>query len=280
MNQVAENPIGIFDSGLGGISVVRAVMDLLPHERLIYFGDTARVPYGSKSNETVRRFSRQIVNFLLDHDVKMVVVACNTASAIALDDLRDRWDLPILGVIEPGATAAVKKSPSRRVGVIGTTSTIHSGAYERALLAREPDLQIQSKECPLLVPLVEEGWPEDDVLKGVLARYLGEFKHSPVESLILGCTHYPYLKEAIQQAMGPDVNLIDSGEETARVVKEILAEKKLMHVPESHSAERKHHFYVSDFPQRFQETAARFLGRPLENLFRVELEVLESYSVG
>lgn len=279
MNQVAENPIGIFDSGLGGISVVRAVMALLPNERLIYFGDTARVPYGSKSNETVRRFSRQITNFLLDHQVKMVVVACNTASAIALDDLRARWNLPILGVIEPGAAAAVTKSPSRRIGVIGTTSTIHSGAYERALLAINPRLRIQSKECPLLVPLVEEGWPEDDVLNGVLLRYLGMFKQTPVESLILGCTHYPYLKQAIQRVVGPDVNLIDSGEETAKAIQKILADKNLMHVPGAEDGERRHRFYVSDFPQRFQETAARFLGRPLENLFRVELEVLESYSV-
>ncbi|MCF7796371.1 MAG: glutamate racemase [Lentisphaeria bacterium] len=280
MNQVAQNPIGIFDSGLGGISVVRAMMELLPDERLIYFGDTARVPYGSKSNETVRRFSRQIVNFLLDHQVKMVVVACNTASAIALDDLRGRWNLPIIGVIEPGATAAVNKSPSNRVGVIGTTSTIHSGAYEKALLTRNPNLNIQSKACPLLVPLVEEGWPEDDVLTGVLERYLSGYKQSPVESLILGCTHYPYLKEAIQRVIGPDVNLIDSGEETARMVQDILIEKSMAHTPVGQDAARKHHFYVSDFPQRFQETASRFLGRPLENLFRIELEVLESYSVG
>lgn len=279
MNQQAENPIGIFDSGLGGISVVRAVMNLMPDERLIYFGDTARVPYGSKSNETVRRFAQQITNFLLEHQVKMVVVACNTASAVALDDLRSRWNLPILGVIEPGSQAAASNSPNGRIGVIGTTSTIHSGAYERALKTINPHLNVISKECPLLVPMVEEGWPDDDVLAGVLARYLGNFNQTNIDSLILGCTHYPYLRNAIQNTVGPGVNLIDSGEETAKAVAEILKSKDLIHKPSHGEGERRHHFYVSDFPQRFQETATRFLGRTLENLFRVELEVLESYSV-
>lgn len=279
MNQVAENPIGIFDSGLGGISVVRAIMDLMPNERLIYFGDTARVPYGSKSNETVRRFARQITNFLLEHQVKMVVVACNTASAVALDDLRSRWKLPILGVIEPGANAAAASSSNGRVGVIGTTSTVHSGAYEKALKSINPDLKVTSKDCPLLVPMVEEGWPEDDVLTGVLARYLGVFKQTDIDALILGCTHYPYLRNAIQNTVGQGVTLVDSGHETAKAVAAILQARNLIHKPSPGDGDRRHHFYVSDFPQRFQETATRFLGRPLENLFRVELEVLESYSI-
>ncbi len=279
MNQIAENPIGIFDSGLGGISVVRAMMDILPHEQLIYFGDTARVPYGSKSSETVRRFSRQITNFLLDHQVKMVVVACNTASAVALEDLRSRWDLPILGVIDPGAAAAQLVSPLNRVGVIGTTSTINSKAYDRALKQLNPALAIQSQDCPLLVPMVEENWPEDEVLMGVLKRYLAGFITNPVEALILGCTHYPYLKSAIQRTVGPAVKLIDSGEATAAAVKQILTGRNLMHTPAAQDRQRKHFFYISDFPQRFNEIAERFLGRSLENLFRVELEVLESYNV-
>jgi len=279
MNQLSENPIGIFDSGLGGISVVRAIMNLLPDERLIYFGDTARVPYGAKSNETVRRFAQQITNFLLEHQVKMVVVACNTASAVALDDLRARWNLPILGVIEPGSQAGAANSPNERIGVIGTTSTIHSGAYERSLKSINPNFNVISKECPLLVPMVEEGWPEDEVLFGVLSRYLGIFNQTKIDSLILGCTHYPYLRKAIQTVVGSGVTLIDSGEETAKAVVKILRDKNLLHRHSPENGERRHHFYVSDFPQRFQETAARFLGRPLENLFRVELEVLESYNV-
>ena len=276
MSSDSTRPIGVFDSGLGGISVVRAIMELLPNERLIYFGDTARVPYGSKSVETVTRFSRQIAHFLLDHDVKMIVVACNTASAVALKALQSEFDIPVVGVIAPGSEAALAHSTSRRIGVIGTTSTIRSEAYSQKIHEADPRCLVLSQACPLLVPLVEEDWPQDEVIGQILEYYLAPFKESRCDSLILGCTHYPYLKDAIQTVMGPAVKLIDSGEATATVVKEILDQKGL--ASPTNPAPAKHQFFVSDFPQMFRETASRFLGKPLENLFHVELEVLESFS--
>ncbi|MEA3287646.1 MAG: glutamate racemase [Candidatus Marinimicrobia bacterium] len=270
-----EQAIGIFDSGLGGISVVRALVDLLPHEHLIYFGDTARVPYGSKSKDTVIRFSHQISSFMLEQQVKMIVVACNTASAVALDSLKQSFDIPIVGVIEPGSKAAVKFAPNKRIGVIGTSATIRSGAYRSAIREIDPEVQVADQSCPLLVPLVEENWLNDSVVKQVIQRYLKTFENDKPDSLILGCTHYPYLKVAIQEVIGDDVQLVDSGEETAAEVQRVLAEMELL------NSERidpgKHKFYVSDFPQKFEETASRFLGRPLENLFKIELEVLEAY---
>ena len=270
-----EQAIGVFDSGLGGISVVRALVDLLPQEHLIYFGDTARVPYGSKSKDTVIRFSHQISSFMLEQQVKMIVVACNTASAVALDSLQQKFDIPIVGVIDPGSKAAVKFAPNRRIGVIGTSATIRSGAYRSAIHDIDPEVQITDQSCPLLVPLVEENWPNDSVVKQVIQRYLKTFENDKPDSLILGCTHYPYLKTALQEVIGNDVRLVDSGEETAAEVQRVLAEMDLLNSESTDPG--KHKFYVSDFPQKFEETASRFLGRPLENLFKVALEVLESY---
>jgi glutamate racemase len=275
MKSNKEQAIGVFDSGLGGISVVKALMELLPQEHLIYFGDTARVPYGSKSRETVIRFSHQISSFLLEHQVKMIVVACNTASAVALKSLQESFDIPIVGVIHPGAEAAVRFSPHKRIGVIGTASTIRSGAYRDAIHMLDPESQVSDQPCPLLVPLVEEDWPRDTVVQSVLERYLSTFSDFKPDSLILGCTHYPYLKEEIQSVMGAGVHLVDSGEETASKVHRMLTELDLLN--EETGDPGKHRFFVSDFPQKFEETASRFLGRPLENLFKVELEVLESY---
>lgn len=274
-NSRSEQAIGVFDSGLGGISVIRALIDLLPNEHLVYFGDTARVPYGSKSNETVIRFSHQISSFLLDKDVKMIVVACNTASSVALESLQEHLDIPVVGVIDPGSNAAVAASANKQVGVIGTASTIRSGAYSSAIKALDPEMQVVEQPCPLLVPLVEEDWPHDGVVTEVLEKYLKVYENNKPDSLILGCTHYPYLKPAIQRVIGGDVKLVDSGEETARVVHDVLDNMGLLN--EADGDPGKHRFYVSDFPQKFEETASRFLGRSLENLFKVELEVLESY---
>ncbi len=271
----AQQAIGVFDSGLGGISVVRALIDLIPHEHLVYFGDTARVPYGSKSEETVIRFAHQISSFLEEQQVKMIIVACNTASAVALESLQRSFNIPIVGVIEPGSEAAVKVSKHKKIGVIGTASTIRSDAYQTAIRALDPGMDVKGQPCPLLVPLVEEDWPHDGVVTQVLESYLGMFKSQQPDALILGCTHYPYLKSIIQEVVGPHVRLVDSGEETARRVKEVLKEMNLLN-PESGDP-GKHKFYVSDFPQKFEETASRFLGRPLDKLFKVELEVLESY---
>ena len=270
-----SRPIGIFDSGLGGISVVKAVMDILPPEPVVYFGDTARLPYGSKSPETVQRFSAQISAFLLEKNVKMIVVACNTASAVALKHLQSRFDIPIIGVIEPGAAAALHRPETLRVGVIGTTSTIGSGAYTRALKAINKNLNIQTQSCPLLVPLIEEGWQDIQIINAILRTYLHDFIANPPQSLILGCTHYPYLKNEIQNLLGSDVLLVDSGNATADVVKTILTRQEMLNHESGDLG--MHQFYVSDFPQKFAEISERFLGKPLENLFRVELEVLESY---
>lgn len=276
MNELKpEQTIGVFDSGLGGISVVRAIIDLLPHEHLIYFGDTARVPYGSKSEETVIRFAHQISSFLREKQVKMIVVACNTASAVALETLQQSFNIPIVGVIAPGSEAAVKSASHNRIGVIGTASTIRSGAYRSAIHALDPEMEVMDQSCPLLVPLVEEDWPHDGVVTQVLENYLASFKKQKPDSLILGCTHYPYLKSIIQEVMGPEVHLVDSGEETATEVKSVLDKMGLLNPGNGDPG--KHKFFVSDFPQKFEETASRFLGRPLDKLFKVELEVLESY---
>lgn len=275
MSPRPEQAIGVFDSGLGGISVIRALIDLLPNEHLIYFGDTARVPYGSKSNETVVRFSHQISSFLLEKNVKMIVVACNTASSVALESLQEHLDIPVVGVIQPGAEAAVKAATNQRIGVIGTSSTIRSGSYRSAIRELDTKMNVVDQACPLLVPLVEEGWPQDGVVTEVLQEYLKVYEANKPDALILGCTHYPYLKSAIQKVIGQDVKLVDSGEETARVVQQVLEENHILN-PEVGDP-GKHMFYVSDFPQKFEETASRFLGRPLENLFKVELEVLEAF---
>ncbi len=271
----SEQAIGVFDSGLGGISVIRSLIDLLPHEHLIYFGDTARVPYGSKSEDTVIRFSHQISSFLLEKKVKMIVVACNTASSVALKSLQQKFDIPIVGVIEPGARAAVAGALGKQIGVIGTASTIRSGAYRSAIQSLDPGIQVRDQSCPLLVPLVEEDWPHDGVVEQVLQSYLKAFVADKPDSLILGCTHYPYLKSAIQDVMGPQVRLVDSGEETAGEVKRVLLDLDLLNSATGDPG--KHMFFVSDYPQKFEETASRFLGRPLENLFKVELEVLEAF---
>jgi len=275
MRPQPDQAIGVFDSGLGGISVISALVDLLPNEHLIYFGDTARVPYGSKSNETVIRFSHQISSFLLEKEVKMIVVACNTASSVALESLQAQLDIPVVGVIDPGAASAVRHSLNKQVGVIGTASTIRSGSYRSAIAGIDPDIQVVEQACPLLVPLVEEGWSHNGIVEEVLQEYLNIYHENKPDSLILGCTHYPYLKDPIQKVMGPNVKLVDSGEETARVVKTMLQDLQLLNLENGDPG--KHMFYVSDFPQKFEETASRFLGRPLENLFKVELEVLEAY---
>ncbi len=267
--------IGVFDSGLGGISVVRALIELLPNEHLIYFGDTARVPYGSKSKDTVIRFAHQISSFLLEKQVKMIVVACNTASAVALEHLQQNFDIPIVGVIDPGSQAAVKATRNKHIGVIGTASTIRSGAYLSAIHALDPETRVTNQPCPLLVPLVEEDWPHDGVVTQVLQSYMKIFDLEKPDALILGCTHYPYLKSVIQEVMGEAVRLVDSGEETATEVQKVLSGLNLLNAEVGDPG--KHKFYVSDYPQKFEETATRFLGRPLENLFKVELEVLESY---
>ncbi|HEY7462307.1 MAG TPA: glutamate racemase [Gemmatimonadota bacterium] len=261
-------PIGVFDSGIGGLTVMHALMRRLPAEHLVYFGDTARVPYGPKSPETVRRFARENVSLLLERGVKMVVVACNTVTAHALAELRQTFAIPIVGVIGPGARGAVRATRSGRVGVIGTQGTIASDAYGRQLRAIRPGLEVVSRACPLLVPLAEEGLLEHPATRLLAAEYLAPFRSDGVDALILGCTHYPLFKPLITDLLGPGTALIDSAEETAREVAEVLAERALAADPGTPGTRR---FLVSDLPAQFLRVGQVFLGEALR-----EVEVVRS----
>lgn len=251
------SPIGIFDSGIGGLTVARAVYDRLPHESTVYFGDTARVPYGPKSPETVRRYSLEILDWLLGQGVKAVVVACNTSTAHALDTLQQRSPVPVIGVIEPGARAAATAMRGGPIGVIGTAGTIASNAYARAIQRVRADARVEQKACPLLVPLVEEGWFEHPAAELIAREYLEPLRQARVDTLVLGCTHYPLLKPLLQRVMGTDVRLIDSGEETAGAVAQALAGLSL-EAPAA--AAPTHRFAVSDDEARFRQVGARFIG--------------------
>jgi glutamate racemase len=260
-----RSPIGIFDSGIGGLTVARAVFEQLPHESTVYFGDTARVPYGPKSPETVRRYSLEILRWLLDQRVKAVVIACNTSTAHALETLQAESPVPVIGVIEPGAGAAAAQANGKPIGVIGTAGTIASNAYAKAIHRVRREAQVEQKACPLFVPLVEEGWFEHHAAALIAEEYLAPLRAAGVGSLVLGCTHYPLLRPLLQRVMGPQVRLIDSGEETARVVAAVLRERGLQ-APDSGGAE--HRFVVSDDEARFRQVGARFIG---ERLGRAEV---------
>jgi glutamate racemase len=259
-----QAPIGIFDSGLGGLTVAHAIMRQLPGESLVYFGDTARVPYGPKSPDTVRRYSMEIGFYLLEQGVKAIVVACNTATAHALPQLRDELPVPVIGVVDPGARAAVKATRTGHIGVIATAGTIKSGAYVRAIHAVAPDATVTAVACPLLVPLVEEGWTEHDATRLIAREYLASVMHDEIDTLVLGCTHYPLLKPLIASLVGSRVRLIDSAEETAADTRRMLAEFDLA-APEGESSYR---FIASDDPQQFLSLGQRFFGDTIE---RVEI---------
>jgi glutamate racemase len=258
-----DGAIGIFDSGVGGLTVFRALRQRLPREPVIYLGDTARVPYGTKSSDTVIRYARACTRILLERHVKLLVAACNTASACAVDVLRGELDVPVLGVIEPGARAAVLSSRTRRIGVIGTAGTIASGAYPRAIARLDPEAQVYCRPCPLFVPLAEEGWLEGAVPRTVAQTYLGEMIAHDIDTLVLGCTHYPLLAPVIAQTMGQAVTLIDSAQSTAEAVAETLeaagSVRRAADTP-------KDQFLVSDAPEGFARTGSRFLGAELEHV--------------
>lgn len=260
-------PLGVFDSGIGGLTVARALFERLPRESVIYFGDTARVPYGPKSPETVRRYSSEILSFLLKHGVKAVVVACNTSTAHALSTLQQQSPVPVVGVIEPGARAAVAATRTGTIGVIGTAGTIASGAYERAIKAQRPDARVHSRPCPLFVPLVEEGWFDHPAAELIAREYLEPLKRAKVDVLVLGCTHYPLLKTLLARVMGPEVTLVDSAEETATAVARELERLSLLANGGSHD----HRFVVSDDEPHFRKVGALFLG---ERLKQVEVVAL------
>jgi glutamate racemase len=261
-------PLGVFDSGIGGLTVAHALFERLPHESVIYFGDTARVPYGPKSPETVRRYSAEILAYLLHRGVKAVVVACNTSTAHALESLRERSPVPVLGVIEPGARAALAATRGGAIGVIGTAGTIASGAYERAIRTLQPDARVVSRACPLFVPLVEEGWFDHPATELVAREYLRPLEMAGVDVLVLGCTHYPLLKPLLGRVMGSSVRLIDSAEETAAAVQGELAARGLL-ADDSHPPT--HRFVVSDDEPHFRTVGARFLGERVRQVEVVSL---------
>jgi len=264
-------PIGIFDSGVGGLTVVAEIMNLLPAEEVIYFGDLARTPYGTKSQATVLRFSIEIVNFLIRQQVKMIVVACNTASSLALSELKERFSLPIIGVIQPGVLKAIKATKSKRIGIIGTQATISSNAYSETIKSIDPSIQVLSSSCPLFVPLVEEGWLDHEVTKLVAKEYLTPLKENQIDTLILGCTHYPFLKGILQDEMGKEVVLIDSAVEVAQETKKVLDQNNLLH-PQNPTPAYK--FYVSDSSSKFVEIGKTLLGKKIRVVTQVSINNL------
>ncbi|MBI3753727.1 MAG: glutamate racemase [Deltaproteobacteria bacterium] len=261
-----KKPIGIFDSGIGGLTVLKEILNAMPGEDTIYLGDTARVPYGAKSAETVTRYSLENARFLLKFDIKLLVVACNTASAYCLPRLKQELPIPVIGVIEPGARKAVEVTKTKRVGVIGTEGTIRSGAYFDAIKAINPAIAVFIKPCPLFVPLAEEGWTNNQIARLTAQTYLHYIKKQWIDTLILGCTHYPLFKGVISDIMGEDVMLIDSGHETAAEVFKCLMDKNLLETVSS--GQNTHRFFVTDSPERFKQVGSKFM---TANLDAVEL---------
>jgi glutamate racemase len=266
---VPERAIGIFDSGVGGLTVLRELRCQMPTEELVYLGDTARVPYGTKSPQTVQRYAQEAARFLVAQRVKLLVVACNTASAVALDMLSAAHQLPVVGVIEPGARRALEKTQNGRIGVLGTEGTVRSGAYERALHAGRASAEVFSAACPLFVPLAEEGWAEHPVARLAAAEYLQPLLDKGIDTLVLGCTHYPILKKTLQEVVGPAVTLIDSAEETAKQVHDLLAQRGLSRQSPEPGATR---YFVTDIPDRFERVGSRFFGTPLEGVITISLD--------
>ncbi len=261
MSQENENvplmsaPIGVFDSGVGGLTVVREIMRQIPNEKIVYFGDTARVPYGSKSRDTVTRFSRQIVRFLQTHQVKTIVVACNTASAYALEELEQETDIPIIGVVKPGAKVAAEVTRNGKIGVIATEATIGSQIYTQYIKQLNKDVTIYGKACPLFVPLVEEGLWQDPVTDEIAKRYLNELIDIDIDTLILGCTHYPLIRSTLGRIMGENVTLVNPAYETARELKEMLEERGILNKEHPALGENQYQFYVSDGAEKFKRFA-------------------------
>ncbi|TAN63546.1 glutamate racemase [bacterium] len=265
----ADKPIGVFDSGIGGLTVLSEIAKLLPYENTVYLGDTARVPYGSKSKETVVRYAFEDAAFLLKHDIKLLVVACNTASAYALTRLEKQLHIPVVGVIRPGAKAAVAVTKTKKIGVIGTEGTIKSSAYTKTINTADRGIKTYTSACPLFVPLVEEGWTNNKIALGVAKEYLSEIKNIGIDTLVLGCTHYPLLKDIINKVMGNKVKLIDSAEATAGEVKRMLSESGQL---TRRKTEARHKFFVTDSPERFIKVGKKFFGVRLSKAKLARLE--------
>lgn len=265
-------PIGVFDSGVGGLTVAREIMRNLPNERIVYFGDTARVPYGNKSKDTVIRYSRQIIRFLRTQGVKAIVIACNTASALALEEVEKELDIPILGVVKPGAKAAAATTRNGKIGVIGTESTINSQMYGQLICNDRKDIQVYGKACPLFVSLVEEGWLNDPVTEQVAKRYLADLLPEGIDTLILGCTHYPLLRPLIEQIAGKQVQLVDPAYETARELERLLTEKGIANPGEKEPGKEPYRFFVSDAADKFKHFANSILPYDIETTRKINIE--------
>jgi len=263
-----QRSIGIFDSGVGGLTVFHELMGQLPEENLIYLGDTARVPYGIKSAETVTRYALEITRFLMEQEIKLLIVACNTASSVALPALQSRFPIPVVGVLLPGARAAVRDSRVRKVGIIGTESTIGSSAYVKAIHALDSAVEVFTRACPLFVSLAEEGWAEHPLTVSIVREYLKDLQETGIDTLVMGCTHYPILRSAIGRVMGKGVKLVDSASETARDVKELLTTQGLDHRKNPEPVRR---FYVTDSPERFRKVGERFLEQELAAVEKITL---------
>ncbi len=264
-------PVGVFDSGMGGLTVLRELHLRLPAEDLLYFGDTARVPYGTKGARTVREFARQDASFLVAHGAKLVVVACNTASAFAIDDLRETLPVPVLDVIGPGVDTALARSRGGRIGIIATRGTVESGRYQQLLADRVGEARVVARACPLFVPLVEEGMLDHPVTRRMAEEYLAPLREAAVDTLILGCTHYPLLKGVIGEVMGPGVDLVDSAEALAAAADEELTRRGLRRPDGTDRTEGRLEYYLSDIPWKFREVGARFLGRPIDEVHTVNV---------
>lgn len=256
-------PLGMFDSGLGGLTVMQQIVRLLPHEDVVYFGDTARLPYGAKSPETIIRYSIENTQFLIQKNIKMMVVACNTASAHALENLQQKFSLPMLGVVSPGAESAVQTTQNGRIGVLGTKGTIHSQSYQRAIHRLDSKVEVFPAACPLFVPLVEEGCIDHPAACLIVREYLHPLKEKGVDTLLLGCTHYPLLEELIRAEMGGDVRIVDSAISCAQKVSELLLKSGLERSSKKQAA---YQYYVSDDPERFEVLGSAFLGRPIKDV--------------
>jgi glutamate racemase len=265
-SQGVDRAIGVFDSGIGGLTVVRSLMSTLPRESIVYFGDTARVPYGPKSPDVVRMYARQDTEILLKHNVKMIVVACNTVSSVALDVVEAHSPVPVIGVIEPAAMIAARITKTKRIGVIGTLGTISSGAYTRAIHRHDASIQVEGQPCPLFVPLAEEGWDDHEASRLIAHEYIAPLVQKGIDTLVLGCTHYPILKDIIAGAAGEGITLIDSADSTAEAVAALLQSNGLL---QTDAVEAEHSFLVSDVPYKFREVGQRFLGRELASVVKV-----------
>ena len=265
-------PVGVFDSGVGGLTVAREIMRQIPEERIVYFGDTARVPYGNKSKDTILRYSRQIIRFLRTREVKAIVIACNTASAYALDTVAAESDIPIIGVINAGARTAVQATRNGKIGVIGTEGTIGSGIYTRVMKQLKPDIQVTGKPCPLFVPLVEEGLLHDSVTDEIASRYLSVLKGKYIDTLVLGCTHYPLLRSTLRRLMGEDVVLVNPAYETAIELKQLLEERGLERDGADALQGEKYQFFVSDLAEKFTSFATSILPNEVKETRKIDIE--------